>query len=1157
LSDKKRNAIQEQYYSMLDQMAETGDRTGLNKVLNSRAFKKLKMVAGVGKIAAGAVGGKAAEMLAPMLPVSSAMMLMSGAKQTADAQKNAYQRNLNQKAGTGSGFGDAAASAASAGSSFAKLMKTGAYGAAAMGGGLNTSLLSTGMMGSSLFGGMQGMGSAAAGGLASGAGMLGLGSAGQAAISGLSPMGMGIASMIAMQKGAGALNKYMSKDSSTKIEINRTQMTTMGTSPHELETTYGSTRMLQMQIKRLQNQHQMKPGESLIANILAMIEGHTSVLPFIAAESVDNESRKNKEGGYGGQKTLSDTFGDDGTIHSADSSTKDVSLTNRFFGGIEMGMANALSTFDPGTYLSATLQGKSVTEMYNTANSKIKGVDALQSEEQFAEKMGVSSSLVQAIHTTPSQIMSKASTFESKQLSILGLISEISRFSAHELLKIRTDGFGITQASSHGLLARIREENEINNMADDSFYESHFKTIDEKLGYIPGYNVLSGTAKMASGGYNWVKDMFGGDLEKDADGNQVYETDENGDTIMERQASGKMGAKKKRKKNRGLQEVMYDWMASDLSNTTLNSEEALRDAVGATELGPQDLMANYLGKAYPDRFELLLKYNHSQMESLKSMAGPIKRSKFDELSMNKFDGTFAGNDYHAAKDEDIKDRMMKQMTTLNASPSIWGQMFSAKNEDKLIDSQLKKARGGNSFLDNFLNSDGQSVSSISSKNKDETENVSAQDAQDSQKSEEQQERKFSMQERQLILLEEIRDGVCGNCTKGNRKKISKRMRKNQEESGLLDGFGGIGYDFGGGGGGPGKRTVPKPKAPAGGASLWQRTKDLFGKLNFKKLGFMGVLKNIGSVFPTAIMAVLRIPYVAAALAVGAVAYSAYKYAEFYFDNAEEERLEEKGKSGIKNDGAISKEQKNNLDEAMIHFNTSTQLKDESIAKLRTRFKDMDNDELMYMLKEGTLNLMVRTAIRLELKERTGKTVATNVSGNALIDYTMGSGDNTWERGGRAYWETLSKKDQKAMLAADGDMLNQKFHSSMFKKSKVVATDPENSSHQLTSEEAKEAQYEKNRMKIKKSQQRIDSTFANISEDRVIDKKDEQLLKLEAIELEKMTKLDINNESQSKIMMAQLAALQGIIQGLQASKTNVYTIDKHSAFAEAITTAKKI
>ncbi len=620
-----RQLLQDRFSGSLDESADYGDKLGINKVLATPQMKKIRTATRLarGPIVAGA--DDIARLLGSSDITGQALQAISGVslgigtpmsgKKVAKAQSDAATRQRMQKANMGTGMGDILASSGNMTKNIASLARTGYMGSTLMG--------STALSGLS---GAMSPGMALTSAVGSG-GIGGLGAALGATGSMLTPMA-GMAAMMAATKAGKMAYDWTQKDSSANNQLDRKQLITKGTSPHQLEQEYGNTNTLRMQIARMQNSQQLKPGEALIANILAMIEGHTSVLPFIAAESVDAESRRNKEGGGQAHNNLDDIFGNDGAFKSANTSEVKRSILEKIFTGMELGTANLASTFDPFAQLSNTLAGKSSTRMYNEANDKSELKDPLKAEKQFGAKFGVSVGMVQAIHTTPSQIMAKAETYEAKVLSVMGLHSEISRMSAHELLKIRTDGFGLTTGASHGFLADMQETNAMNEMAKLGKYERYgAKTVDEMLGYIPGWNIISGTVKMGASLWN-----LGNDFNKDLKEGNV----------------------------RGIGQVFSDWVTKDSRNEILTNEADLRAAVGAVELSPQELMANYLGGSYPDRFELLLEYNLSQMESLEKMAGPIARSSLESLSMNKYTGVLGNEDYHNLKNEDIREQMEYQ-----------------------------------------------------------------------------------------------------------------------------------------------------------------------------------------------------------------------------------------------------------------------------------------------------------------------------------------------------------------------------------------------------------------------------------------------------------------------------------------------------------------
>lgn len=737
------NLLEEKYAGLLSDSAKYGDKIGLNNVLNAPALKKLRtaallargpVVAGADDFA-GAFGAPdlAAQALQTTAGVSLGVGLPMSGKKIADMQNQAYLRQKMQQAGKGTGFGDVMASTGNIGRNMTSLARTAYMGSTLAGikaGGLSA-FMSPGMMASSMTGGIGGLGSAVTGG----------------AMTGGAAMLPGVAAMIAATKGGKALYDLTQKDSSTTPQLGRKYLMTRGTSPHQLEQEYGNVTTLRMQIVRMQNLGQLKPGEALMANILAMIEGHTSVLPFIAAEAVDAESRRNKEGANKAQNVLNDLFGPDGLIQAATTNTKRRSIMEKIFNGMERGTANLNSTFDIFGQISNTLAGKSSVALYNEANDRSKADDPLKAEKQFASRFGLSTGLVQAIHTSPAQIMDKADNYEGKVLSILGLMSEISRFSAHELLKIRTDGFGLKSGtSSHGLLQQLKDINEEEALANLSWYEQYgMKGIDEFLGYIPGYNVLSGSVKMLNSAFDLAGD-FAGDIE-----------------------GGKV---------RSPFQVFKDWMSGDVKNELLMDETQLRSAVGATEMGAQDLMANYMGIAFPDRFELLLKYNLSQMESLESMAGNIDRSVLETLSMNKYTGNFGTQGQHDETNRQIRERLKEEMTTLGENSTLFGEWFNGSRKESIIAEQIQEAiDGGNGFLSDFVGSDGRSISSADSRGRASKRQLSAQDQQDKQKEEERIQAAEGREEYQIDVLEEIRDSLGGGFKTGRKNRKGAKSGK--------------------------------------------------------------------------------------------------------------------------------------------------------------------------------------------------------------------------------------------------------------------------------------------------------------------------------------------------------------------------------------------
>jgi hypothetical protein len=327
-----------------------------------------------------------------------------------------------------------------------------------------------GLLASKLTGGITGLGGITGGALTSI-----LKTAGISGVT-INPMIAGIATMMALSKGTMALNKFVNDKSS--LNQGKTNRSTImhRKSPHQLEDEYGSTQLYTNMILRMQNTGQIDTQTAILGQILAAIEGHTSVLPLLTAEFVNKDKKSEKQTNKA-MNALSDKFGEDGKLSRWDQNKKnDPGALFKIASGLERYSSQMLSTFDIMGQLSNTLNGKSSTALANEAKDIGRTGDLLEAKKEFGRKFGVSTNMVTAIHTTPTQIMNEADTYEGRVISILGLLSEINRFSAHELLQIRTKGFGITHAASSSYLAkaeqRIEEEREAAEGRSE-FYEKY------------------------------------------------------------------------------------------------------------------------------------------------------------------------------------------------------------------------------------------------------------------------------------------------------------------------------------------------------------------------------------------------------------------------------------------------------------------------------------------------------------------------------------------------------------------------------------------------------------------------------------------------------------------------------------------------------------
>ena len=575
-----------------------------------------------------------------------------------------------------------------------------------------------GLIGSKLMGGVSGMGEVTGGAMSKL-----LATAGVQGVS-INPMLAGVATMMALSKGTSALHKMVNANASINQNKTNRSVSFHSKHPHQLEDEYGNVQLYQGLIAKMQATGQIDTQTAILGQILTAIEGHTSVLPLIAAEMVNGGKSKDKQSNKA-LNSLSDKFGDDGKLSRGDQSKKnDPGILFKMSSKMERFSADFQSTFDIMTQLSNTLNGKSTTALANEARDFGKTGDLLEAQKEFGRKYGVSTGMVQAIHTTPSQIMDQADTYEGRMLSILGLISEINRFSAHELLQIRTKGFGLTSVESSSYLAKAEQKIEEQRQEEEGYnetYERWFRGIDEKLGLIPGWNVLSGTAKMLKSGVDALT--------------------------------------KEDKNSKSMSQYFNDWILRGHENVNLGSEEQLKNAIGAKELSAEQRMASYLGFDYPNKFEELLDHIKRIDESTAAVAGPIKRNGRANETMNNFTGLMGDKGYHEDVNDTILSKLKGEFETLDGTNATFFQQIfgnSKKSQNLLKKEQRAKFLEANpEFMDNLsesMDNDGgantvernYSSSSLQAEQEQQAENI-------------RKERQFNNAEKQLMTLLEIRD----------------------------------------------------------------------------------------------------------------------------------------------------------------------------------------------------------------------------------------------------------------------------------------------------------------------------------------------------------------------------------------------------------------
>lgn len=476
----------------------------------------------------------------------------------------------------------------------------------------------TGTLAAGLMGGPGSLGS-----------MIGAGAAG-----GMPAALMGTMAMLAMNMAGGKLNSAMLNAGSFAPKKFRSDVSLSLQNGHQLELEHSSMVQISSQIKRMTNQNMLSPGEALHANILMLIESHTSVLGPILAELRNADEIKNKSGGNAGQNVANDMFGEDGlmTLRNQRGTTRQPNIFQRGLAKFAQTSLNLNSIVDIFGQIGNTLSGKSSVALFNDANRKQGDADANQ---EFSNKFGISVTFTQIIHTSASEVLDKANTFEAKQISILAGVYELNRFQAHELLSIRRDGLGVDRPGHTGELARMRLQE-----ADSPVEDSLLTMIDEMLGYIPLWHTISGSAKMVMAGYENVKEMVTG-------GTNPFKE-------------------------------MFKAIGRSITGTfsTVDHDEgSLRATIGATKLSPSELMARYLSGDYIKQMTLLVNFNREQAHYLKYLANAEARKRGgrgafvsgpdhgEETSLDEFSGNLITSAQRRKRDNDIGRKLGEHLNS--------------------------------------------------------------------------------------------------------------------------------------------------------------------------------------------------------------------------------------------------------------------------------------------------------------------------------------------------------------------------------------------------------------------------------------------------------------------------------------------------------------
>lgn len=524
-------------------------------------------------------------------------------------------------------------------------------------------------------GGLGGLGTALGAG---GAGMMGM----------MNPAMLGVMAMMAMNMTGSKVTDMMKNAGSTNIRKFRASVNLHLTAGTQLELEFSNMVQISSQIKMMTNMNLLTPAETLQANILMMIESHTSVLAPMLAEMKNETEKKQKLGANAGQNVASDFFSEDGllTLQNQKGTRKNPNFIQRGARHFAQFATNLSSVIDVFGQIGNTLSGKSSTQLFNESNRQSHTIDANQ---KFSDKYGIAVSMVNTLHTSSAEVLSKADTFEAKHISILAGIYELSRYQGHELLSIRRDGLGVERPGHTGDLAKMRIEEE----SDAEELETFGKMIDEMMGYIPLWHTISGSAKMVMAGYENMQELILGS--KNADGSR---TRNNPFTSMLRE--------------------MGDVFTKSFTQT-ITDEGSLRDTIGATKLSSSELMARYLSGDYIKQMTDLVNYNRESAHYLKYLAEreSARSSSIDRLSdyqaeealqMDEFSGKLLNKKQMRKRNNAIGKKLRAAIRGV-APNGFLGELMAVlglTSEDKAEEYNIRKFNHVNELYAQFGNTGG-------------------------------------------------------------------------------------------------------------------------------------------------------------------------------------------------------------------------------------------------------------------------------------------------------------------------------------------------------------------------------------------------------------------------------------------------------------------
>jgi hypothetical protein len=280
-----------------------------------------------------------------------------------------------------------------------------------------------------------------------------------------------------------------------------------------------------------------------------------------------------------------------------------LSNTQRTMSKVETTLNKWNTKYNPAMSLANTFAGKSNSKLIREQRELMEsGINENYKEESTSKEFGITVSMANTVNTSALQVTTKHKSLEGKMFSLAIHTAEIQRQQLIELITIRKEGFGINRPGLTGFYkAKQAEIDEVLNK-ERSFKRKTIELIGDTVGYIPLIGGLLGDDI----------NEFGREIDKDS-------TEKRNDDIENDRRKANIGKSAWQNFKSAISSDIKGGLAQDFK--TIDSESDLREKLKINEVDSSAVSNHYMGKVFPNRFEVLLNYTSLMVQHLEQISG--------------------------------------------------------------------------------------------------------------------------------------------------------------------------------------------------------------------------------------------------------------------------------------------------------------------------------------------------------------------------------------------------------------------------------------------------------------------------------------------------------------------------------------------------------